>query len=399
MMAASSRSAALGFGSPVRQPDGGAVLHIIGCRSVQYGSFEDNLVYLTAACSARGLRSILVYPREPAVSRFTADVNAAGGQVLVVPHTDEASLRGARAINRVIRSVRPKVVHAHFGRPGYVAIAMARAAGVPTVLLMKHHESWPTVSLGHRLALRALSTAADCVLCVSPVVEDEVLAAGVPARRVCVTPLGIDTERYAPSPELRAEVRAELGIASEQRLVLCVSHLREPKGIDVLLTAWDMVQSDSDAVLLLAGDGPLAVDLRVQATQLASSSTVRFLGLRQDIPRLLAACDLFVCPSLSEAGGLNIVEALSAGAPTVSTLVGVVRPLADEGLFVPVRPVGDPSALASAIELALADAVLREEIAVRGRDYVLRTLGLVRVAESLANLYQLRPPTAAEVTA
>jgi len=388
-MRLSSEGAASGFRSPSREPAERVVLHVVGCRSVQYGSFEDNLVSLAAVCSRRGLTSVFVYPEQPAVARFCSDVDAAGGRLLIVPDSDQSTLRGARAIARAIRETRPRVVHAHFGRPGYFAVAIARAYRVPTVLLMKHHQSWPEVSRGHRLALRAIGAVADGVLCVSPVVADEVLAAGVPARKTRVTPLGIDTARYAPAPELRDGLREELVMRSDARLVLCVSHLREPKGVDVLLDAWDLVyRGAKDATLLLAGTGPLARELEEQAQTLAWPPSVRFLGIRHDVPRLLAACDLFVCPSLSEAGGLNIAEALASGIPTVSTLVGVVRDLGAEGLFVPVNEVGDAPALADAIESALADDALRERIAIAGREYALRHLSLNRIAESLADVYR-----------
>lgn len=399
-MRLSSESVASGFRSSAREAVGRVVLHVVGCRSVQYGSFEDNLVSLAAVCSRRGLTSVFVYPEWPAVARFCSDVDAAGGRLLVVPDSDRPTVRGARAIARTIRETRPRVVHAHFGRPGYIAVAIARASGVPTVLLMKHHQSWPEVSSGHRLALRAVGAIADEILCVSPVVLDEVLAADVPARKARVTPLGIDTARYAPAPELRAGLREELGMPADARLVVCVSHLREPKGIDVLLKAWDLVyRGVKDATLLLAGTGPLAEDLEAQARRLAWPPSVRFLGIRQDVPRLLAACDLFVCPSLSEAGGLNIAEALASGIPTVSTLVGVVRDLGSEGLFVPVREVGDPRMLAEAIELALADDALRQRIAASGREYALRNLSLNHIAESLADLYRDGAMATGEVTA
>jgi len=374
--------------SPAQRPDG-IVLHIVGCRSIQYGSFEDNLVALARACSQRGMQALFAYPEPPIAEQFTDDVAAAGGRVIVAPHTDEASMRGVRAILKVIRSTRPKIVHAHFGRPGYLAVLIARLVGVRRVLLMKHHESWPAISSGHRIALRAVAAMADAILCVSPVVEDEVLAAGAPTRKVRVTPLGINAERYAPHPQLRPAVRRTLGYAPDETVVLAVSHLRVPKGMDVLVEAWDEVASCAPkARLLVAGGGPLLEELVQQAAALPHGESIRFLGVRQDVPDLLASCDLFVCPSLSEAGGLNIAEALSAGIPTVSTLVGVVKRLGNEGLFVPVPTVGDPDVLAASIQSALEQDDLRADISVRGRDYVVRNLTLRNTTDRIADIYE-----------
>jgi glycosyltransferase involved in cell wall biosynthesis len=318
---------------------------------------------------------------------------ASGGRVIVVPHTDEASFSGARAIVAAIRREKPVVVHAHFGRPGYLGALAARALGVPRVFLTKHHESWPSISRGHAFALRVVAHAVDRVLCVSEIVLREVLAAGVPADKTAVTLFGVNAEHYGPDPDASASLRAEFGIEPETTVVLCASYLRVPKGIDVLIDAWGRLGPvASTATLLIAGDGPLESELRAQAA-LVDPEGIRFIGRRTDVPRLLAGADLFVCPSLSEAGGFGVIEALCAGAPVVATRTGMALSLAEKDLFVPVAAIGDAPALVSALEAALADPIGREERARRAREFVAHTMSTSERMASIAELYA--PPSSA----
>ena len=139
-------------------------------------------------------------------------------------------------------------------------------------------------------------------------------------------------------------------------MVLGVGRLAAQKGFGVLLeaaAAWRDL--DPMPLVAIAGDGPLAGELRARAVELGAA--VVFLGHRDDISARLAAAAVFVLPSLWEGQPLVLQEALRAGTPIVATGVGGVPGLTGEDAALLVPP-GDARALAAAIRSVLTDAAL-----------------------------------------
>lgn len=366
------------------------IVHVMGCGSVQYGTFEDNLVALAAACGARGSRVVYAYSRRPASDDFVRDVEAAGGEVVAAPGTDETGATAVAAIARLILRSRPRVVHAHFGRPSYVALAVARTLGVPRLFKTQHQECWPALTSGHATVLRAIGRVCEKIVCVSQAVRGDAIVAGVAPDRLVVLPFGVDTLRYAPDPDAGGQFRAELGLAPASRLVVCAAHLRPAKGLEVLLDAWEpVVAAFPDAVLVLAGDGRLRGDLEQRASVFGAS--VRFLGVRQDVPRLLAAGDAVVCPSFTEGAGLGIIEAMSSGAALVSTRVGLLREGVGDGAYVAVARIDDAPALADGILKVLSDPALAASVSAAARAEVLSRFRMESAVAATADLYSVRP--------
>ena len=138
-------------------------------------------------------------------------------------------------------------------------------------------------------------------------------------------------------------------------LVLAVGRLHPQKGYDTLLAALPLL---GDAVVAVAGDGPLERVLRARAPQ------VRWLGRRDDVGDLLAAADVVVLPSVWEARSLTAQEALRAGRPLVATAVGAVPDLVRDGAVL--VPPGDPQALGTAVRRLLDDPAEAAAVAARG---------------------------------
>lgn len=371
------------------QQSRGDVLNIMGCRSVQYGSFEDYLVRLAEECRGRRMTAVFVYPEDPADPRFKAEVERAGGRFVVVPGTETPTRAGAIALWRMILHDKPLVVHAHFGRMGYLGALLGRLAGVPVVLLSKHQTSWPFVTRKTRLTYTALSRLVTAVLVGATPVLDELPSLGVPARKRRFVPFpGVDTERYRPMPESRDVMRARLGVEPDETMLIAVSHLKEQKGVRYLVAAMDEVAHRyASARLFIVGDGQTRKQLESRATEMGLQDRISFLGHRADVPELLAAADLFVCPSLCEGGCAGSLEAMAVGKPIVTTPVGIARDLvamSDSGVVVESK---NPESLARGIA-ALFDR--RAELAAMGaraRTSVEEYANVQLVAASLADAY------------
>lgn len=148
------------------------------------------------------------------------------------------------------------------------------------------------------------------------------------------------------------------------KLILALGRLHPNKAFDVLLQALVRLP---DAYLWIAGDGPLREDLEVLAQRLGVKPRVRFLGWRDDVPALLAACDVFVCPSRHEPLGNVVLEAWARGKPVVAADAvgpGILIKQMENGLLV---PVDDADALASAVRAVFEDDELRAQLGREGR--------------------------------
>jgi glycosyltransferase involved in cell wall biosynthesis len=275
-------------------------------------------------------------------------------------------LRTVRRLGRLIAAWRPDVVHAHGLRAGALQ-AIALVFVRPTVyqprpaLVVTVHNAPPVGGVTgavYRVLERIVARSADSVLAVSADLEERMRAAG--ARRVgrALVPAFASTPSAPVSGTLDSGVSALTpgDPAPGRPLVLAVGRLAAQKGFGTLLEAaarWRDLEPEP--LLVIAGAGPLAGELKAQATRLGLDA--RFPGHRDDVPALLAAAAVFVLPSVWEGQPLILQEALRAGVPVVATRVGGTPALTGEDAAVLVPP-GDPARLADAVRAVLTDEVL-----------------------------------------
>jgi glycosyltransferase involved in cell wall biosynthesis len=154
-----------------------------------------------------------------------------------------------------------------------------------------------------------------------------------PGQPVTVVNNGIETERFAFSPEVRSQVRGELGLGDE--LVLGhVGRFVPQKNHDFLMDIFaETAKRSPEVKLLLMGTGPLEDQVRRKVNELGLTDRVHFLGVRSDVNRILQAVDVFVLPSLYEGLGIVAVEAQATGVrcvisdtvPTVCAMTDLVE--------------------------------------------------------------------------
>ncbi|MBC7292914.1 MAG: glycosyltransferase family 4 protein, partial [Thermoleophilia bacterium] len=154
--------------------------------------------------------------------------------------------------------------------------------------------------------------------------------------------VGVGLEQFSPISGNESSVREELGLNTQDVVVTCVAEFTSTKNHAFLLAAWRRVtREEPHAHLLLIGDGQLrrAMERKVSAE---SISNVRFLGFREDVPRLLQATDIFVLPSRREGLPRSVMEAMAAGKPVVATDVRGNRDLVRDGENGFLVPLDDP---------------------------------------------------------
>jgi len=228
------------------------------------------------------------------------------------------------------------VVHAHGLRAG----ALAPASGP---LVVTWHNAQLSGSRLGALLERHVARRATVTLAASDDLVARARACGAPDVRLApvAAPVPVGTGR-------------DPGLGHP--LVLAVGRLHPQKGYDVLVDALPLL---GDAVVAVAGDGPLADELRARAPQ------VRWLGRRDDVADLYAAADVVVLPSVWEARSLTAQEAMLAGRPLVATDVGAIRSLVGDGAVL--VPPGDAAALAVAVRRLLDDPNEAAALGARGQ--------------------------------
>lgn len=335
-----------------------AVTGVLMVTGVVAGGVGSHVQQLTEGLVARGHPVTVACPAVVA-SRF--GFAEAGAQVCRVEiGSHPAPLRDHRVTAQLRAAMSGvDVVHAHGVRAGALA-AMARDHGPPLVVSL--HNAAPQgrlAAVAYRGLERVVCRSADLVLGVSGDLVARARARGARDVDRAVVP---SVRAHPVTP--REQVRAALGLAPAQRLVVAVGRLAPQKGFDRLLEpAVTRALMSRDAVLMIAGQGPQAEALQRRIDR--TGAPVHLLGHRDDVHDLLAAADLAVSAARWEGQPVWLQEALSAGVAIVATDAGgTAELLGDAGLLV---PADDTRALAAALGDVLANPAQHADLRRRAR--------------------------------
>ena len=281
---------------------------------------------------------------------------------------------GFVGLERVLRAERTQLVYT-FSHPNTVIFSyLARLRGLVERIVVSYHAMGDTGGTRQVVPyLLPLLRRADALLAVAQVQKDYLVEVeGLPRERIQVIHNGVDTKRYRPpAAEERQRIRAELGFGVDDVVLIAVASLKPLKQIDVLLRAVARLsQAGLPVRVVVAGDGSERAALASLAAQLGLAERVWFAGLRDDVERLLQASDVFVLASRTEAFPNVVLEAMATGLPVVTTDVGSVREMVEDGSSATVVPSGDETALATAIARLASDAPERARLGERGRQIV-----------------------------
>jgi glycosyltransferase involved in cell wall biosynthesis len=297
-------------------------------------------------------------------------------------------------LTRLLRRVRPHIVHSHTAKGGTLGRLAARLAGVPIVLHTYHGHVFRGYFSPSRTRLflaieRWLARRTDRLLTVSEAVRDDLLALGIGTpRQHMVVPLGLDLERFVECGRHRGALRAELGLPRDAPLVAIVARLVPIKAHEVFLQAAARVAHlVGDSRFLVIGDGERGPELRALAAGLGLGERVRFLGWRADIDRIYADVDVVALTSRNEGSPVSLIEAMAAARPVVATRVGGVPGLVEDGVSGCLVEPGDVEGVAAAIRDLLGDPERRRTLGMAGRKRVVPSLAATRLIADVERLY------------
>jgi glycosyltransferase involved in cell wall biosynthesis len=294
-------------------------------------------------------------------------------------------------LERLMRRGRYDVVHSTLYQADVATRIAGRLAGIPVnVSLVQCSYTW--LRWYHFLVDRWTARMSDGVMVVSEATRRFSLERErLPANKVVTLRNAINLDRFDAITDRAAtssEVRAALGYSASEVLICVVGRLHPQKGHTYLFQALQRLRRQFPALrLLVVGDGPLRAALEAECQERGLADIVQFLGMRQDVPQLLAACDIFCLPSLYEGLPLVVLEAMAMRCPIVATAVdGTAEAIEDEqqGLLV---PAADVQALEGALQRLLSDPALGSALAEAGRRRVVAEFSFERMMQETEALY------------
>jgi glycosyltransferase involved in cell wall biosynthesis len=300
------------------------------------------------------------------VAKALADLEAANVRVMGLKRTSARQVWAWWPFFRFLRRERIDVLHAHKFGSNMWGTAIGRMARVPVIVAHEHtwsFEGQPLRRLGDRELIARGSSA---FIAVSQ--EDRrrmIEVEGIDPEDVMFLPNGIP----APPPPSGADVRAELGIPAQAPVIGTVSVMRPQKALDVLLRASRRLADEFPGLrVLIAGEGDRREALEELTAELGLQDTVMFLGVRTDVPDVLAALDVAVSTSDFEGSPLSVMEYMEAARPVVATRVGGVPDLIDDGVHGRLVEPQDPDAFAAAVAEVLRDPARAAEMGRRAQE-------------------------------
>ncbi|MEA2220935.1 MAG: hypothetical protein QOJ35_3561, partial [Solirubrobacteraceae bacterium] len=287
-------------------------------------------------------------------ARLVHDLRAAGVRYEVLGRSGRFDLMPFARLVKLLRSERYDVLHAHKFGSNFWGTLFGRLTRTPVVVA--HEQTWSYEGQPIRRFIdgRFIGRAADVMVAVSTRDQERMTTVeGVPASKTTFIP-----NAFVPSAGDRhdGDLRAERGVGPEVPLVGTAAVLRPQKAIDVLIDAFALlVERLPAARLVIGGNGPMAEEWRAYGDERGLGERIHWIGMRSDLPLVLASLDVAVMSSDFEGTPLFAFECMAARTPLVATDVGGLRdifPSSAEAVLVPPR---DPAALASAIEELLLD--------------------------------------------
>lgn len=312
-----------------------------------------------------------------------------GVRTYIIPTHGMTDWRWALQFKRLLRQEQVDVIHAHEFDANVQGAFVATLSGIPLIATV-HGKNYFWEKFRRRLAYRWVSRRATMVAVSENLKQFIVEKVGASPDRIKVVYNGVDAPKQCDPAEVNA-CRKELGLPENNQIVGVVGNLYPVKGHQYLIEGIPAVlQKCSNTSFVFAGRGDLETTLKEQVHRLGLEARVHFLGLRQDISRILALLDVFVLPSLSEGLSMAILEAMIAGKPVVATQVGGNPELVldgETGFLVPPR---DSQALASSVAMLLMSKQRAIQFGERGKRRAEGQFSLNSMVRTYQTLYDER---------
>lgn len=363
------------------------ILYVHGIGSI--GGAERDLLALLSRLNRRVWHPIIACPgtgplREMAIAQAVPTY-----AVTLPPWRKVSSLvsryASVRRLRKLLADVQPSLVHVNdlWWVPHMVRAVAGLSHRIPIIAHVRQ-ETQP-----RKVSQYALDRV-DYVVAVSHQVEQGVLTGGVLPNQVRTHYSGVDCSAMVSSNG-NHDIRAQHGIPREALLLGTVANLLPLKGYEVMLEAFSIILAAVPTVhYLIIGGGAAEYCARLKAiaVERGVGERVHFVGFQESVASYLSILDLYVHPSLREALGLAVVEAMAMGKAVVATTTGGLPEVVAQGETGLLVPPGDVESLAATVVSLLEDKVRREQMGRNGKARAQERFSLDASVSQMEQLYE-----------
>lgn len=312
----------------------------------------------------------------------------------IIPMKSRADLSAIFKLRKLIKKEKFKIAHTQGSRGG--SIGRLACWGLKVLVLYTEHTRTfefklknPALDQIHIIGLRFLDYLTHKTIAVSEAVRQWLIKTPITESEKVITILnGIDLNRFNFDIDINKK-REELNLFSSNLLICTVASLLPHKGIKYLLYAiYEVKKKIPNINLLIVGCGPQQRELEEIVEKLKIKKDVRFLGVREDVLKILKIIDVFVLPSQAEPFGLVILEAMALGKPVIGTKVGGIPEIISDQKTGILVPPGDSKALAKTIIELLTNDQKAKHMGEAGRRRVEKYFTSQAMVEKTENLYK-----------
>ena len=293
-------------------------------------------------------------------------------------------------IRDIISTEKIDVVHAHQYPAFFYAVPAAFLAGRTKIVYTEHGRLYPDLRHWKRCLVNPLLAAAtDHLVSISSSTAKAMADIdNLPLKRIKIINNGVDFGKMNPDID-RAEKRRELGISESCRIIGTAARLEEIKNIPMMLRAFKQVLAVvPDTVMIIAGDGSQTENLKVLAGELGVQDSVKFIGLRYDMPEIYRLMNVFLLTSFTEGISVTLIEAMASGVPSVVTDVGGNPEVVIDGVSGYLVQLDADAALAERVVGLLSDASLAKQMGNNARKRAVERFSFDSMMSDYFNLYE-----------
>lgn len=296
-------------------------------------------------------------------------------------------------LKKILKSTDPDLLHLHLWNPGGCRYAFSAVDKRSTKLISTEHDPFPISKLKKGIKKKALKKT-DHTITVSDTNKKLMLKLYPEVKgKISTVHNGIDLDQFDKSiitfsTQAKDKVREKIfKAAHDDFIILTIAELHPRKGLSYLIEAFKKIQEQKTKTkLVIVGKGPQKAKLEKLIKKLELSDSVILAGHQDEIPQILKSADLFVLPSVKEAFGLVLLEAMAAQLPIIATEVGGIPEIIQNHKSGELVPPQDYEALADKILAVMSNNALMQKLAYMGHHRV-KTFDITEMVRKTENIY------------
>lgn len=303
-----------------------------------------------------------------------------------------------RKIRQIIEEFQPDIVHTHAAKAGALGRRAAKAAGVPVIVHTFHGHVFHSYfgkakTLLYKLIERRLAKLSTGIIAISPLQKEELSSVHGICKpdKIQVIPLGFDLLKFRENlPEKRTETRQKWNLSEDEVAVAIVGRLAPIKNHQLFLDVIELLaEKGVKARYFIVGDGQEKTTIEQRARQLETKYRlqIELTSWIKDIATFNAGMDIICLSSDNEGTPVSLIEAQASGVPVISTDVGGVKDILDEGNTGFVVPKKDAGAFAEKLRLLIENKEIRSKMSQNGWNFVRDKFHYTTLVKNMENYY------------